>query len=148
MPYCESKLRFRNFCLTLLSSSAYCLQLVADYLQFDFSKNQYPVNFIRLSLIGLQICMMSKVLISKYLYTHLNLDFFICETLYSQKLSLLRDILARILDHIISFISTCGRSALWLSWHFFQQFNQKKLGIHIVYQYKNQVQCTTNLISK
>ena len=44
--------------------------------------------------------MMSKVLISKYLYTHLNLDFFICETLYSQKLSLLRDILARILDHI------------------------------------------------
>ena len=88
---------------------------------------------------------MSKVLISKYLYTHLNLDFFICETLYSQKLSLLRDILARILDHIISFISTCGRSALWLSWHFFQQSNQKKLGIHIICQYKNQVQCTNSI---
>ena len=89
--------------------------------------------------------MMSKVLISKHLYTHLNLDFFICETLYSQKLSLLRDILARILDHIISFISTCGRSALWLSWHFFQQFNQKKLGIHTICQYKNQVQCTNSI---
>ena len=144
MPYCESKLRFRNFCLTLLSSSAYCLQLVADYLQFDFFKKSISRQFYTTEPYRFTN-MMSKVLISKYLYTHLNLDFFICETLYSQKLSLLRDILARILDHIISFISTCGRSALWLSWHFFQQFNQKKLGIHTICQYKNQVQCTNSI---